>query len=105
MLVLPRYFSAYSIILLGSGYVNLSCDKGHSFSDIHLRHRYTQDRPYCAYFLAAAALKALEFNASPKQESALLAAALSKKASVFALFQVGGQGTNEVYFDELQNLY
>ena len=28
---------------------------------------------------------------------------MSKKASVFALF--GGQGTNEVYFDELQNLY
>jgi fatty acid synthase subunit alpha, fungi type len=27
---------------------------------------------------------------------------LSKKASIFALF--GGQGTNEVYFDELQNL-
>ena len=40
---------------------------------------------------------------SPKQESALLAAALSEKASIFALF--GGQGTNEVYFDKLQNLY
>jgi fatty acid synthase subunit alpha len=53
------------------------------------------------YFLAAAALK--EFDASPKQESAFLAAALSKKASVFALFV--GQGTNDVYFDELQNLY
>ena len=56
-----------------------------------------------AYFLAAAALKTREIDASPKQESALLAAALSKKASVFALF--GGQGTNEVYFGELQNLY
>ena len=56
-----------------------------------------------AYFLATAALKAREIDTSPKQESALLAAALSKKASVFALF--GGQGTNEVYFDELQNLY
>ena len=57
-----------------------------------------------AYFLAVAALKAQEINTSiPKQESALLAAALSKKASIFALF--GGQGTNEVYFDELQNLY
>ena len=56
------------------------------------------------YFLAVATLKAREIDASiPKQESALLAAALSKKASVFALF--GGQGTNEVYFDELQNLY
>ena len=35
--------------------------------------------------------------------SALLTAASSRKASIFALF--GGQGTNEVYFDELQNLY
>jgi hypothetical protein len=53
-----------------------------------------------AYFLAAAALKAHEIDTSPKQESALLAAALSEKASVFALF--GGQGTN---FDGHQNLY
>ena len=57
-----------------------------------------------AYFLTVAALKAQEINASiPKQESALLATALSKKASVFSLFS--GQGTNKVYFDELQNLY
>ncbi|KAJ6520570.1 hypothetical protein C8R45DRAFT_1058526 [Mycena sanguinolenta] len=35
--------------------------------------------------------------------SALLTAVAAKKASVFALF--GGQGTNEVYFDELQSLY
>ena len=57
-----------------------------------------------AYFFAVAALKAREIDVSiPKQESALLAAVLSKKASIFALF--GGQGTNEVYFDELQNLY
>ena len=52
-----------------------------------------------AYFLAVAALKAHDASI-PKQESTLLAAALSKKASIFALF--GGQGTNEVYFDELQ---
>ena len=45
-----------------------------------------------AYFLAVAALKAREIDASiPKQESALLAAVLSKKASIFALF--GGQET------------
>jgi len=57
-----------------------------------------------AYFLAIAALKAREIDASiPKQEPTPLAAVLSKKASIFALF--GGQGTNEVYFDELQNLY
>ena len=47
-----------------------------------------------AYFLTVAALKAREIDTSiPKQESALLAAALSKKASIFALFS--GQGTNE----------
>ena len=57
-----------------------------------------------AYFLVVTSLKAHEIDASiPKQESALLAAALSKKASIFTLF--GGQGTNEVYFDKLQNLY
>ena len=57
-----------------------------------------------AYFIAVAALKTREIDASiPKQESALLAAVLSKKASIFALFS--GQGTNEVYFDELQNLH
>ena len=56
-----------------------------------------------AYFLAIAALKAQNISIPSQPESALLAAALSKKASIFALF--GGQGTNEVYFDELQNLY
>jgi fatty acid synthase subunit beta len=35
--------------------------------------------------------------------SALLTAASSGKASIFAIF--GGQGTNGVYFDKLQNLY
>lgn len=35
--------------------------------------------------------------------SALLSAVGNNKASMYALF--GGQGTNEVYFDELQNLY
>ena len=63
----------------------------------------TRRTVFTAYFLTAAVLKAREIDASPKQESALLAAALSKKVSVFALF--GGQGTNEIYFDELQNLY
>ncbi|KAF8199703.1 fatty acid synthase [Pholiota molesta] len=57
-----------------------------------------------AYFQAVAALQAQKVTSIPSQpESALLAAATSGKASVFALF--GGQGTNEVYFDELQNLY
>ncbi|KAF9485144.1 fatty acid synthetase alpha subunit [Pholiota conissans] len=57
-----------------------------------------------AYFQAVAALRAQKVSSIPSQpESALLAAATSGKASVFALF--GGQGTNEVYFDELQSLY
>jgi len=48
-----------------------------------------------AYFLAVAALKTRGIDASiPKQESALLAAALSKKAPVSA---------GQVYFDKLQN--
>jgi fatty acid synthase subunit beta len=56
------------------------------------------------HFLVVAALKAREIDASiPKRESALLDAALSKNASIFPLF--GGQGTNKVYFDELQNIY
>ena len=63
----------------------------------------TRRTVFTAYFLTAAVLKAREIDASPKQESVLLAAALSKKVSVFAPF--GNQGTNEVYFDELQNLY
>ena len=47
-----------------------------------------------AYFLAIAALNAREIDASiPNQEYALLSAALSKNASIFALFS--GQGTNE----------
>ncbi|KAG6910835.1 hypothetical protein DXG01_007150 [Tephrocybe rancida] len=57
-----------------------------------------------AYFKAIAALQSqnvADIPASPV--SALLSAASSGKASVFALF--GGQGTNEVYFDELQSLY
>jgi fatty acid synthase subunit alpha, fungi type len=57
-----------------------------------------------AYFQALAVLreeKVQDIPAGP--QSALLTAAASGKASVFAVF--GGQGTNEVYFDELQTLY
>ena len=58
-----------------------------------------------AYFLG---LHTLESNIDAEQvprpkESALLTAALKGEASVYAIF--GGQGTNEVYFDELQSLY
>ncbi|KAF7312560.1 Fatty acid synthase subunit alpha [Mycena indigotica] len=58
-----------------------------------------------SYILALATLRASssadQIPSAPK--SALLSAVSNDKASVFALF--GGQGTNEVYFDELQSLY
>ncbi|KAF6759889.1 fatty acid synthetase alpha subunit [Ephemerocybe angulata] len=57
-----------------------------------------------AYFSAVGTLQARGVEAIPQQpESALLSAASSGKASIFALF--GGQGTNEVYLDELQGFY
>ncbi|KAF8632253.1 hypothetical protein AX15_002000 [Amanita polypyramis BW_CC] len=55
-----------------------------------------------SYFKAFAMLE--EHGDVPKQSrSAIFRDAVPKKASIFALF--GGQGTNEVYFDELQALY
>ena len=57
-----------------------------------------------AYFQAMATLQAQSAPDVPTSpQSALLSAANSGKASIYALF--GGQGTNEVYFDELQSLY
>ncbi|KAJ7067175.1 fatty acid synthase [Mycena amicta] len=58
-----------------------------------------------AYFRAICALRASSVadQVPPVPKSALLTAVADKKATVFALF--GGQGTNEVYFDELQALY
>lgn len=56
-----------------------------------------------SYFQALAALEDSKVNViSTTPSSALLSAAEKGDASVFALF--GGQGTNEVYFDELQSL-
>ncbi|KAF9490473.1 fatty acid synthetase alpha subunit [Pleurotus eryngii] len=51
-----------------------------------------------AYFKALSAS-----GATPASSSALLNAATNEKEQIYALF--GGQGTNEVYFDELQSLY
>ncbi|KAH9945014.1 fatty acid synthase [Epithele typhae] len=57
-----------------------------------------------AYFKSIAALEAKKVQGIPRAPtSALLSAAKGGDASIFALF--GGQGTNEVYFDELQALY
>lgn len=57
-----------------------------------------------SYFRAVAVLEEQNVSDIPRSpSSALLNAAASQEASVYALF--GGQGTNEVYFDELQNLY
>ncbi|KAF5337958.1 hypothetical protein D9757_014845 [Collybiopsis confluens] len=57
-----------------------------------------------SYFSALSVLqeqKAANIPTGPK--SALFAAAASGDASIYALF--GGQGTNEVYIDELQSLF
>jgi len=57
-----------------------------------------------SYFKALATLDSSGITDIPRQPpSALLAAAKDGDASIYAVF--GGQGTNEVYFDELQNLY
>ncbi|KAG9047855.1 3-oxoacyl-[acyl-carrier-protein] synthase [Tulasnella sp. UAMH 9824] len=58
-----------------------------------------------SYFLGLSTLEAsLPAADVPRPPSAALFAAAAKgDASVFAIF--GGQGTNEVYFDELQSLY
>ncbi|CAE6460687.1 unnamed protein product [Rhizoctonia solani] len=57
-----------------------------------------------SYFLAISALEAHVPDHVPRQpQSALLNAATSGEAEIYALF--GGQGTNEVYFDELKSLY
>ncbi|KAI0649410.1 fatty acid synthase [Trametes meyenii] len=57
-----------------------------------------------SYFTALAALEAKQVSGIPRAPaSALLSAATRGDASIYALF--GGQGTNEVYFDELQSLY
>lgn len=57
-----------------------------------------------SYFKALATLESCGVTEIPRQPpSALFAAAQDGDASIYAVF--GGQGTNEVYFDELQNLY
>jgi fatty acid synthase subunit alpha, fungi type len=56
------------------------------------------------YYAAVAALQEKEVQDIPTSpESALFKAAKNGDASIYALF--GGQGVNEVYFDELQYLY
>ncbi|KAI0950742.1 hypothetical protein AcW1_007973 [Taiwanofungus camphoratus] len=57
-----------------------------------------------AYFQAIGALEEKHVDNIPRSTyPALFSAAEQKNASIYAIF--GGQGTNEVYFDELQNLY
>ncbi|THV07258.1 fatty acid synthase [Dendrothele bispora CBS 962.96] len=57
-----------------------------------------------AYYRALAYLRERRVEDIPNgPQSALLASAASGEASIYALF--GGQGTNEVYFDELKTLY
>jgi fatty acid synthase subunit alpha len=57
-----------------------------------------------SYIQALAVLQSQKVTDIPTgPQSALLSDATSGVASIFAIF--GGQGTNEVYFDELQSLY
>lgn len=57
-----------------------------------------------SYFRALAVLEERQVSGIPRcPPSALLSASDEGSISAYALF--GGQGTNEVYFDELQNLY
>ena len=57
-----------------------------------------------SYFKALVTLESSGVTGVPRQSPpALFTAAKDGDASVYAVF--GGQGTNEVYFDELQNLY
>jgi fatty acid synthase subunit alpha, fungi type len=56
-----------------------------------------------AYYYALATLEQKGVSVPRAPIAALFQAAEKGEASIFALF--GGQGTNEVYFDELQNLY
>jgi len=57
-----------------------------------------------SYYKALAALEHANMSDIPRgPPSALLSAAAEGDTSVYALF--GGQGTNEVYFDELQSRY
>ena len=57
-----------------------------------------------SFFIARAALEQHNVADIPKSPtSALFSASSEGEASIYALF--GGQGTNEVYFDELQALY
>ncbi|GBE87869.1 fatty acid synthase [Sparassis crispa] len=64
----------------------------------------TREAILAAYFRAVCSLEEKKGGDVPQQPTpALLSAAAQKDASVYAIF--GGQGTNEVYFDELQSLY
>ena len=57
-----------------------------------------------AFYVAHAVLVEYDVEGTPKLSTpSLLAEALSGRASIFALF--GGQGVNEIYFDELQALF
>ncbi|TIC66451.1 hypothetical protein E3Q02_01872 [Wallemia mellicola] len=56
-----------------------------------------------AYFKSKASLEAANLETPKSPAAALIEQSLQGNANVYALF--GGQGANEVYFDELQNLF
>jgi len=74
------------------------------FSFVNPFDTEVRTRVLAAYFIARATLENHNIPDVPgTPPSALFTAAEDSEASIYALF--GGQGTNEVYFDELQALH
>jgi hypothetical protein len=70
---------------------------------MHFRHRYTQDCSFCVLPCCRYPQIARDRRFNPKARIRFSCCCFIQEGFRIALF--GGQGTNEVYFDELQNLY
>ena len=87
-----------------SHFVSLYLSDTDIFSFLKLFDAEVRTSVLTSFFSARAALEQHNATDIPQPPtSALLSAASEGEASIYALF--GGQGTNEVYFDELQALY
>lgn len=93
--VLRNAFEAFNKVYLSARDIHSLCVA----YDIDVRKNVLSS--YYRAFFALTSQNVTDVTAGPG--SALLSAAANGSASVYALF--GGQGTNEVYFDELQALY
>ncbi|THH15787.1 hypothetical protein EW146_g4747 [Bondarzewia mesenterica] len=82
---------------------HIPCRYRYPFPRLHVRRRHAKS-VLSSFFLAYATLQQYEIADVPRLPTpSLLKDAAAGNASVYALF--GGQGINEVYFDELQSLY